>query len=127
MFVFFDGEEAMVQYSDGDGLWGSKFFVDDLKTKDEIKRLKAMVLLDMIGDKDLNVTVAGTMGQQYAIATLATEEEAAFDEFGNDHDRLGRLEQIMRIAELRIVHGFLHRDVGSPDQFSLFGGGLCGD
>jgi Zn-dependent M28 family amino/carboxypeptidase len=63
-FVFFDGEEAMVQYSDEDGLWGSKFFVNNLKSKDEIKRVKAMVLLDMIGDKDLNVTVAGTIGQQ---------------------------------------------------------------
>jgi len=24
-FVFFDGEEAMVQYSDEDGLWGASF------------------------------------------------------------------------------------------------------
>lgn len=59
-FVFFDGEEAMVQYTDEDGLWGSKFFVDNLKAKDQVKQIKAMVLLDMIGDKDLSVTVAGS-------------------------------------------------------------------
>jgi glutaminyl-peptide cyclotransferase len=63
-FVFFDGEEAMIQYSDEDGFWGSKFFVDGLKSKDEVKGIKAMVLLDMIGDKNLNVSVAGSLTQQ---------------------------------------------------------------
>ena len=70
-FVFFDGEEAMVQYSDTDGLWGSKFFVDNLKNKDKVKDVKAMVLLDMVGDKDLKVTVAGTIGQEVFDAARA--------------------------------------------------------
>lgn len=63
-FVFFDGEEAMVQFTDTDGLWGSKFFVDSLKNKDELKDVKAMILLDMVGDKNLKVTVAGTIGTE---------------------------------------------------------------
>jgi len=70
-FVFFDGEEAMIQYTDEDGLWGSKFFVEDLKGKNEITRVKAMVLLDMIGDKDLNVTVAGTFAPKVFDAARA--------------------------------------------------------
>jgi Zn-dependent M28 family amino/carboxypeptidase len=70
-FVFFDGEEAMVQYSDTDGLWGSKFFVDNLKNKDQAKDIKAMVLLDMVGDKNLKVTVAGTIGQEVFDAARA--------------------------------------------------------
>jgi Zn-dependent M28 family amino/carboxypeptidase len=70
-FVFFDGEEAMIQYSDADGLWGSKFFVDSLKGKNEATRIKAMVLLDMIGDKNLNVTVAGTFAQKVFDAARA--------------------------------------------------------
>jgi Zn-dependent M28 family amino/carboxypeptidase len=70
-FVFFDGEEAMVQFSDTDGLWGSKFFVDNLKSKDEVKDIKAMVLLDMVGDKNLKVTVAGTIGQEVFDAARA--------------------------------------------------------
>ncbi|HUI08126.1 MAG TPA: M28 family peptidase [Verrucomicrobiae bacterium] len=56
-FVFFDGEEAMVNYDDRDGLWGSKFFVESLKNKQELESVKAMVLLDMVGDADLNVTI----------------------------------------------------------------------
>jgi Zn-dependent M28 family amino/carboxypeptidase len=60
-FVFFDGEEAVQQYSDVDGLWGSRFFVEDLKSKNQVGQVKAMVLLDMIGDKSLNVTVNGSL------------------------------------------------------------------
>ncbi|MGD1017878.1 MAG: M28 family metallopeptidase [Verrucomicrobiia bacterium] len=70
-FVFFDGEEAMVQFTDTDGLWGSKFFVDDLKNKDQVKDIKAMILLDMVGDKNLKVTVAGTIGQEVFEAARA--------------------------------------------------------
>ncbi|HTS19387.1 MAG TPA: M28 family peptidase [Verrucomicrobiae bacterium] len=70
-FVFFDGEEAMVQFTDTDGLWGSKFFVENLKNKDQLKDIKAMVLLDMVGDKNLKVTVAGTFGQQVFDAARA--------------------------------------------------------
>jgi Zn-dependent M28 family amino/carboxypeptidase len=54
-FVFFDGEEAQVEYGENDGLHGSKYFVDDLKGKELVKRVKALVLLDMVGDARLNV------------------------------------------------------------------------
>ena len=54
-FVFFDGEEAMVEYGANDGLWGSKHFVEELQRTGQIKRIQAMVLLDMIGDAHLNV------------------------------------------------------------------------
>jgi len=70
-FVFFDGEEAMVQYSDEDGLWGSKFFVEDLKGKGAVKQVRAMILLDMIGDKNLNVTVAGSLVREVFDASRA--------------------------------------------------------
>ena len=56
-FVFFDGEEAQVEYSDNDGLHGSKYFIEDLKGKQLIPRVKALLLLDMVGDAQLNVTL----------------------------------------------------------------------
>jgi len=56
-FVFFDGEEAMVNYDSQDGLWGSKYFVENLKRRNELKSVKAMVLLDMVGDANLNITI----------------------------------------------------------------------
>lgn len=57
VFVWFDGEEAMVDYGAEDGLWGSKYFVENLKGTGKIVSVKAMILLDMIGDANLNVTM----------------------------------------------------------------------
>jgi len=62
-FAFFDGEECVTQYGPEDGLQGSKFFVEGLKGRGQLKLIKAMILLDMIGDKNLNVTVTGTLVQ----------------------------------------------------------------
>ena len=52
--VFFDGEECLVEYGENDGLHGSKYHAENLhKNK---SRCRAMILLDMIGDKDLCIT-----------------------------------------------------------------------
>jgi glutaminyl-peptide cyclotransferase len=81
--VFFDGEEAMVEYGDKDGLWGSRFFVEELKRKNQVKSIKAMVLLDMIGDKDLNVSVTGSLIQPVFDAARAAGYRDYFNYRGN--------------------------------------------
>jgi Zn-dependent M28 family amino/carboxypeptidase len=82
-FVFFDGEEAIQQYGEDDGFWGSKFFVEDLKGKNQVNQIKAMVLLDMIGDKDLNVTVNGSLIPQTFDASRAAGFRDYFAYGGN--------------------------------------------
>ena len=52
-FVFFDGEEAQRQWTETDSLYGSRYFVAQLSHKAKQGTIKAMILLDMIGDKDL--------------------------------------------------------------------------
>ena len=54
-FVFFDGEEAQREWSETDSLYGSRYFVEKLKTDGETQAIKAMVLLDMVGDRDLKI------------------------------------------------------------------------
>ncbi len=54
-FVFFDGEECVKEYGEKDGLWGSRYFVEEAKKTKELGKFKAMVLLDMVGDANLNV------------------------------------------------------------------------
>jgi Zn-dependent M28 family amino/carboxypeptidase len=51
--VFFDGEEAFVQWSDTDGTYGSRYYVDAAKAAGALKSIRAFILLDMIGDKSL--------------------------------------------------------------------------
>ena len=70
-FVFFDGEEALYQYTDTDGLVGSRADVDMLRRDGLLERCRAMVLLDMIGDKDLDFEIAGNSTP--ALAKLAVK------------------------------------------------------
>jgi Zn-dependent M28 family amino/carboxypeptidase len=51
--LFFDGEEAFVEWSREDSTYGSRYYVDAARTAGTLKTLRALVLLDMIGDKDL--------------------------------------------------------------------------
>ena len=54
-FVFFDGEEAVIEYSDHDGLHGSRRYARQLKENGTAADCVAMILLDMVGDKKLDV------------------------------------------------------------------------
>ena len=56
-FVFFDGEECQMAYSENDGLWGSRNYAEKLKKTGLIEKCKAVIVLDMIGDADLGVTL----------------------------------------------------------------------
>jgi glutaminyl-peptide cyclotransferase len=53
--VWFDGEEAFKSWSDTDSLYGSRHLAEKWKADGTIKRIKAFLLLDMIGDADLNI------------------------------------------------------------------------
>jgi len=55
-FYFFDGEECFESYSETDGLFGSKRAAGKILQNGTVDEYKAMVLLDMIGDKDLQFT-----------------------------------------------------------------------
>jgi hypothetical protein len=53
--VFFDGEEAQVAWSASDSLYGSRALVTALRQSGELARLRALVVADMIGDRDLGI------------------------------------------------------------------------
>jgi glutaminyl-peptide cyclotransferase len=55
--VFFDGEEAVENFSETDGIYGSRHFASDLVANKQTKRFRGGVLLDMIGDRSLKVTL----------------------------------------------------------------------
>jgi len=58
-FIFFDGEEAVVEWTDDDSVYGSRHDVDRRIRDKSLMDLKAMILVDMIGDKDLNIKREG--------------------------------------------------------------------
>ena len=55
MLLWTDGEECMEDYTANDGLWGSRHAAEKLKQSGV--KVKAVICLDMIGDRDLNITI----------------------------------------------------------------------
>jgi len=84
---FMDGEECMLAYSDRDGFHGSRRLARQMKA--EGRSVKAVILMDMVGDRDLKLTVPrnGT-GALRRLALKAAEATG-------DRDRIGLFDGIV--------------------------------
>lgn len=51
--LFFDGEEAVIEWQGNDHTYGSRHYVQAAQKAGTLAEIKALVLLDMIGDRDL--------------------------------------------------------------------------
>jgi glutaminyl-peptide cyclotransferase len=61
-FVQFDGEEAVVDWNamnGKDNTYGSRHLASKLKAEGTLNRVKALILVDMIGDKELDIKREG--------------------------------------------------------------------
>jgi len=55
LLVWFDGEEAVAQWSDYDSLYGSRHLAERWSADGTLARIKALINVDMIGDRDLQI------------------------------------------------------------------------
>jgi glutaminyl-peptide cyclotransferase len=53
--MFFDGEEALVRWTEDDSLYGSRAFVRHLREEGQLEQIDALINVDMIGDCYLGV------------------------------------------------------------------------
>jgi hypothetical protein len=53
--LFLDAEEAVVEWSGNDHTYGSRHYVEMAKRDGSLATLKALLLVDMIGDRDLRI------------------------------------------------------------------------
>jgi len=82
-FVFFDGEEAFCAewgecLNGQDHTYGSRHMVERLREEKQLSRVKAMILLDMIGDKDLTIPREQTSSGWLVQAIWGTAEELGY-------------------------------------------------
>ena len=66
--VFFDGEEAYGEWSDTNSLYGSRHLAQKWADEGMLRKIKALINVDMIGDKDLNL--AWNSGSTQALQDL---------------------------------------------------------
>ncbi|MBV8845351.1 MAG: M28 family peptidase [Bryobacterales bacterium] len=53
--VFFDGEEAFGEWTGTDSVYGSRHLAEKWRMDGTLRKLKALINVDMIGDKSLNI------------------------------------------------------------------------
>ena len=71
--VFFDGEEAYEQFSQKDGLYGSRYFARQLKAA-SAKQFRGGLLFDMVGDRSLGITLPSDSPAEMARDIFAAAE-----------------------------------------------------
>ena len=69
---FMDGEECMLAYSDRDGFHGSKRLAKALKQQK--RKIKAVILMDMVGDRDLKITLPHNCTPSLRVLALEAAE-----------------------------------------------------
>jgi len=53
--AFLDGEEAFVEWNDDDSVYGSRELAARMALSGDLKRVRAVILADMVGPKDLKI------------------------------------------------------------------------
>jgi hypothetical protein len=72
--VFFDGEEALVQFNDTDGLYGSRHYATKLRDSGRNRQFLFGILWDMIGDASLTVTLPPDSPPELSQGILSSAE-----------------------------------------------------
>ncbi len=88
--VFFDGEEAVREWTDSDSLYGSRHLAERWAADGTMGRLKALINVDMIGDKDLRLVFE--MNSAASLRNLVWDTAAAMGysaQFPRDANAIG--------------------------------------
>jgi glutaminyl-peptide cyclotransferase len=72
LLVFFDGEEAYENFSETDGLYGSRYFAANLPQPKN--KFLGGLLLDMVGDRSLTITLSPDSPPQMTLDIFASAE-----------------------------------------------------
>jgi hypothetical protein len=106
--VFLDGEEAAVEWQGTDHTYGSRHYVEAAREAGTLKEIRAFVLVDMIGDRDL------------VIKREANSTPALTDAIWNAARRLNRREFVNETTPIEDDHlEFLAAGVPSVDLIDL--------
>ena len=82
--VFFDGEEAYEQFSQKDGLYGSRYFARQLKAA---RQFRGGLLFDMVGDRSLGITLPSDSPAEMARDIFAAAEALKLRNYFSYFDR----------------------------------------
>jgi glutaminyl-peptide cyclotransferase len=136
--VFFDGEEAIETFGDPvtgtDGLVGSRHYAVSLRDSGRAKQFRAAILWDMIGDKELKLTLPSDTPPPLAGGIITASEQLGLRKhvgyFGqsilDDHVPLAKIARIPAMDMIDFDYAPWHTsgdtlDRLSPDSLRIIG------
>ncbi len=132
--VFFDGEEAFQQFTETDGLYGSRHYAKNLRSTDRARQFQFALVWDMIGDRQLTVTLPQDSPREL-LQSLFTSAEAlnarpffrVFDRpILDDHVPLQRLAGIPSLDLIDFEYAAWHTADDTLEQLSADSLGVVG-
>lgn len=132
--VFLDGEEAVnKQWSDADSVYGSRHLADKFRASGLVPRIRALILLDMIGNKGVSIErdTNSTLWLQQFVAAAARRLGYSASFFHNsgaiddDHQQFLRV-GIPSVDLIDLTYKYWHTpqdtmDKLSPTSFQIVG------
>ncbi|MDP6490980.1 MAG: M28 family peptidase [Kiritimatiellia bacterium] len=83
ILAFVDGEEALHDYGPQDGLHGSRHMAEQIIDADLQNKVRAVIVLDMIGDSDLSIRIPRNVTRDLlSVAFDAAQNEGVRSQFG---------------------------------------------
>ena len=124
--VFFDGEEAFQQFTETDGLYGSRHFASLLRESGRNTQFKFGILWDMIGDKDLTMTLPLDSPKELTQGVLASADALQARHFFrifdrpmlDDHVPLNQIAKIPTLDVIDFEYNAWHTADDSLEQLS---------
>ena len=123
--AFFDGEEAFGEWSDSDSLYGSRHLAARWRQDGTLQRLKALINVDMIGDKNLDIpreTNGNAALNKLVWSTAADLGYKAFftdQQIGEDDDHMPFVRAgVAAIDLIDIDYPPWHNDTDTMDKLS---------
>lgn len=80
-FVFFDGEECINDYSEHDGLHGSRYYAEYLLKNGLIADCKGVIVADMVGDRDLQIELPVNSDERLKKMFLSSAEKLGYSKY----------------------------------------------
>ncbi len=129
--VFFDGEEAVRDFTspldpNADGLYGSRHYAAQLRAGDRHKQFQFGILWDMIGDRDLTITLPpdspSNLSRDILAAADALQVRKNFSFLDrnilDDHEPLNRVAKIPTIDLIDFDYPFWHTADDTLDKIA---------